>query len=974
MLACCTPALAQYYQTGSAPAGVRWSRITGEHFDIIYPRETDSLARNYLYLFEKYREADLAGLKVGSPKVPIVLQPYDMYSNGSVVWAPKRVELYTTPPGNPLYALDWPTQLAVHEGRHIGQMAHYTNGIYKVLTTLLGEQGIAVGVGLYPTKMLLEGDAVQNETDLTGSGRGRNPEFLKFFRASFVDGDFRSYYAWRFGSYRQFTPDKYAMGYLLMSTMRDRSHNYTVTGDIMGTQVREWYRFFSVSNRAYQRATGLTQRKNWRSAVARNTELWSWEYKLRAPYTDFDPLLAVRYACFIEMANPVRLGDNTYATMSGVQYERRLMSIDSRGKLKWRHPLSRSTSALVADSDHSMIFSEIVPDPRWEHRSWSVLRRYDAAKNSFETLTRRTRYVNPVPSAGRDSILAVEPLVAGGTDVVVLDRKGNLLDRIPVPDKGQAVGVAQLGDDLYCSVITTEGMGLYRYGGGSWDTVIKPQTKMISSLRAAGDSLLYFVSDLDGLSNVYAMDPRSDQLWRVVSTRFSAADPSLTGDGNLLYAEYDRWGYQPVSTPFSELPRKKASFDQPYQNEQADRNAAQMLDYVTPATEEEDLRLKRSIDSLKSRPYNKLTHGIHIHSWFPFYANVDRLMNDFDGLDRDRFSNWHEYVAPGVTLVSQNNLGTLTGLAAYSWHRGHHAGHLQFRYSGLYPVLSASLDFNDRNRVHTQVGEGPRGRTDVRIDTLGSAALVFNSKISVPLNLSRGGWVTRVAPSIGYSFTNDAYSFPAPVGSSFSGGDNTHLLTAALSFYTELETPKSRVTPRLGTGFNLSGMMRLGPGVTSIAGLTAWAYLPGFGRDDGFKLTYSRQYQPEGYALYMPSYNLVRHPFGYSKEIMMDYHRALLEYALPIYGGDLDGGVFFYLKRIIVIPFVDWAYDRKHPVVADNHITDLVPTRFFSYGTALLYNGRLFRIGTDLQLGVRYARPHRPGDKGTFSFIVSTGL
>ena len=142
------PAAAQYVLNGTAPANTRWSRIQGDHFDIIYPTEIDSLAREYLFSFEKTRNADLAGLHIETPHMPIILHPYQMNSNGMVVWAPRRLELYTTPMADPLYARDWVTQLAVHEGRHIGQMAHYTKGIYAVLNVLAGEQGSAVGVGL----------------------------------------------------------------------------------------------------------------------------------------------------------------------------------------------------------------------------------------------------------------------------------------------------------------------------------------------------------------------------------------------------------------------------------------------------------------------------------------------------------------------------------------------------------------------------------------------------------------------------------------------------------------------------------------------------------------------------------------------------------------------------------------------------------------------------------------------------------
>ena len=974
------PVRAQYVLSGSAPSGTRWSQIQGEHFRLIFPSEIDSLAREYLFLFEKTRPATLTGLHIETPRMPMVLQPYDMYSNGMVAWAPKRIELYTTPPGDALYALNWEMQLAVHEGRHIGQMAHYTKGFYRFLSILFGEQGHAIGIGLYPTRTLLEGDAVQNETDLTSSGRGRDPEFLKFFRASFLEGDFRTYANWKYGSFYQYTPGKYPMGYLINSTMRYNSHNYAATGDIMEIQVRDWWRIFSVSHRAYIRATGLTGRKNWRSAIARYTEQWSWENKMWAPFTETTPLLQQREKLYTEISNPVRLGDATYATMTGMQFERRLIRIDTTGQRHYRHPLSSTTSTLVPDSDHSLIFSEIVPDPRWEHRSWSVIRRYDAEKNRFETLTHRTRYLNPAPSAGRDSILAAEYCIEGGSNVVILDRDGQLLDRIAAPENGQVTGVTQLKDALYASVITSRGMGLFRYDT-TWTRIVSPQAKMIRNLQAAGDSLLYFVSDLDGVSNLYTLDPeQKNNLRRITSVPVSAETPSLDADGMLRFGHYDRLGYQPVAVPFDSLTPRRASFHMPYLPMMAETNSRQAREEAKQLSLQEEIQLRRHIDSLETRPYSKVLHGIHIHSWAPLYANVDRLMNDIGGFDLTNFSNWYEYVAPGVTLISQNHLGSLVSVLGYSYHEHHHGGHAYLSYSGLYPKFDLAVDFNGRSQTHSEYLYDPDNGFLVQTDTLAKPGLNLNAAVSVPLNLSRGGWNTTLTPRFNYVLTNDSFRLFDPQAERDIDQRYTQSMIATLHFDTRLSRPSTRLTPRLGFGFQLSGQMRIGPKIenSTAFGFNSWLFLPGFGKDDGFKLSYARQFQPWGSYKYTADYNLVKMPFGYRRDVLINYHRGTLEYALPIYAGDIDGGFFFYLKRFMLVPFVDFAIDKWHinPVKDSysppSYHAEFGPRRYFSYGSAVMVTTRLFRIGTDFKFGVRASFMPREGSR--FQFIMSTGL
>ena len=126
--------------------------------------------------------------------------------------------------------------------------------------------------------------------------------------------------------------------------------------------------------------------------------------------------------------------------------------------------------------------------------------------------------------------------------------------------------------------------------------------------------------------------------------------------------------------------------------------------------------------------------------------------------------------------------------------------------------------------------------------------------------------------------------------------------------------------------------------------------------------------------LYSPSFNLVRRPYGFKDDILMNYHRVFLQYALPIYAGDLSGGFFFYLKRIQLIPFVDYAFDKQHPEMQAGEIAKMVPKNFLSYGASLMVTTRLFRIGRDFDLGVQYARPHLPGEKGSFRFVLTNGL
>ena len=120
-------ASAQFYTTGDDPGSLKWSRIRTGHYDVIYPCGLDSLAGEYALNLEKYRldvsrSAGYAPGEYTRTRMPVILHAYNAQSNGVVVWAPKRMELFTTPQAYSPEPMPWIQNLAIHESRHVAQM------------------------------------------------------------------------------------------------------------------------------------------------------------------------------------------------------------------------------------------------------------------------------------------------------------------------------------------------------------------------------------------------------------------------------------------------------------------------------------------------------------------------------------------------------------------------------------------------------------------------------------------------------------------------------------------------------------------------------------------------------------------------------------------------------------------------------------------------------------------------------------
>ena len=134
-----TGARAQFFTNGTDPGYLKWNSIETSNYQVLYPRGADSLARNYARLLERFRVP--SGYSIGltpgelqwSKKLPVVLHPFNGYSNGSVGWAPSRMEIYTIPEplgGNPV---PWELQLMTHEPRHQAQLQMGFTGWLKYL-------------------------------------------------------------------------------------------------------------------------------------------------------------------------------------------------------------------------------------------------------------------------------------------------------------------------------------------------------------------------------------------------------------------------------------------------------------------------------------------------------------------------------------------------------------------------------------------------------------------------------------------------------------------------------------------------------------------------------------------------------------------------------------------------------------------------------------------------------------------------
>ena len=915
-------ASAQFYLEGSDPFG-RWSELGTAHFRIIYPAGLDSLARTYAISLETWHPSVglSAGMAPGSGqwgKTPVILHAFHPYSNGSVVWAPKRMDLFTRPDPYGSLPQSWVTQLAVHESRHLSQMQLAYRKPFRWVNYVIGEMWPGAVAALFTPPALLEGDAVVAETALTASGRGRSGTFLNYYHVAFDQGDWRNWYQWVYGSFKRFAPDHYTTGYMTVAGMRYFFDSPSFTADYID-YVRRHPLPVAAIQRYVARAGSGSFRETFRSIQEGFHALWTEEAEARGPFMKIEqvsrkPNFATDYS------HGVWIDGKYYAYKEGKTFTRRLIRLFPDGREQDLGAFSSHASTLFS-GEGRIYWTETIPGTRWELDGASIVRYLDGEGRRHD-LTRTGRLYNPQPGPG--GLAVVEYPVEGSSNLLILNEEnGTVLRREPAPDGVQLTEPAWLGDALYCLGLDDRGFGIWRLSDEGWICVLTPSVQALERLNGA-DGMLEFVSDRNGVQELYRFDPATGRAWQLSNSRYGGTDYSLQGD-TLWFSSMTPEGRaifkarapQPVEVDLRTVHRYRV----------ADKLSEQ--ERGLPASRADTILLP-------PRRYGKPAHLIKVHSWAPLWFNYDAVSSS--SLD---FS--YRSASPGVMGFFQNELGTAYGTAGYSvfpdpekpgeWR---HSGHFQFSYAGLYPVMEASFDLYDKGtgqytfQRRSGKGSGTTYAT-VRNDLTGPS-WAGSLRAYIPFRYNKGGVQRGWIPQISWTISNnlfDSGTVDLLQQETLSGGRNhfalmdidpgqnrpMQTLRGSVRGYWMLPVAESQVYPRLGVGAETGASFR--PGLTHLY-TPVWygylyGYLPGFTRTQGLRLTLTGQIQAAtGAPFGENSVNLW--PRGFTSADGLAIARASVhqtkltaDYALPVYVGDLSWfSPVAYIRNFLIIPHFDW--------------------------------------------------------------------
>lgn len=945
-------AYAQFYVTGDDPGRAKWYSIETDNFKIIYPEKTDSLAVIYAEKLEKYRipVSRSAGYLFQGYKMPVVMHAYNA-ANGSVAWAPKRMDLFTLPSAYDPEPMPWTTMLSVHESRHVAQMQFGMTGALKGGNYLFGQMFNILVSLLYPGIDRMEGDAVIIETALTPSGRGRTADFLNYYWVAMDHGDRRKWIQWRFPSQKYYGPDYYSLGYLTVGGLRYLYDYPYFMGEGYHRSAEKPYNILTF-NKLMKEVSGKDKEDMFSEICDTMYGQWKKAAEQRKPYIHSEQL--VKDSEWYTDYKGIALSDSDlYAIKQGHTDVPAIVRIDSTGREEKITAIPYETSGLKWSDDlKSLYWSETQTDKRWSLQTKSRIRYVH--NGTKRTLDNDALLYNPVPTPSDGFLMTTRYETGGRSFLDIVDGlSGKTLHSFQAPDSLQIVESDWIGDHIYTSAISENGYGIYRFGidgqyrqTGEWESVLDPEPVMIKDLRGH-NGLVLFTSDRTGVNELYHLDPQTGIICQKTSLRYGGEDFQYSQDGRYLYFSAQTYnGKKIFRTPTDSLLYRTVDFTQLHRYPIAEKVTQQEKDFALQQGGDNEAG---ELHISEPKRYRKLPHMIGLHSWAPVYVNVDRIMNmSFDHI-------W-QAASLGATGIFQNSLSTSIGEFGYSAHKDpynkgkwRHSGHARLTYSGLYPVIEAKINVNDRAARQFNIYEYRMGKKgsmmEVSSDEMSTPYIEGIFSAYIPFNLSSGGWHKGLIPKVSYSIGNDMFDTSVsimdmethyqlqengemaavsnPVFRKNTEGKNTfrHSISGSLRAYASLSTPNSAIYPKWGIGVETGAAASIESiGVFSPMGyFYTYGYIPGFAPEQGIRLTAMVQNKLSDAPFGQPAVNIL--PRGLSGNTPLlswlsirntQMSKITAEYAMPIYIGDISvGGSFFAIKRLALVPHFDCTFTNS---------------------------------------------------------------
>jgi len=895
------PFLLRGQQFGGSPPALKWKQIDTDTLRIVFPAGLEEKAQQVAAISHSLSLQTINSIGGRIQKINIVLQNQTTISNGYVALGPYRSEFQLTPDPNSfvLGSLPWVHSLAIHEYRHVQQYNNFRKGIASGFYVIFGEEGQALANALTIPDWFFEGDAVYQETQVSMQGRGRLPYFFNGYRSLWSAGKQYSYMKLRNGSLRDFIPNHYSLGYMLVAYGRE---NYgqdfwkRITADAAA-----WKGLFYPFQKAIKKYSGKTFKE------FRENSFHFFQTDLTpASHTPRHFVSDQEYPYWIDTTSLVfmKTGYKTIPTFV-------IQTNNAEKKIRTRDV---STDNYFCYRNGKIVYTSYKPDIRWGWRDYNELKLLDVQTGSQKRLTSKTKYFSPDISENGNQVIAVDVDGKGNSTLHLLNtHNGSVEKKLPNPE-GLFYTYPKFyrNNKVISAVRSREGkMSIVIIDLQNYNTIyILPFVWTVIGFPSVNNNSIYFTASYQGRDKIFCWS--NDQLYVVHETE---QDSDNTGDyqvsvlnDRLVWTRFTASGYQLMF---------------------AKKNTNERTNF--PVSEFEMQKSDFGINSI-SDSLNQFLSEVRVGNYnVTDYSKSFRLFNFHS---RRPYINDPDY---SFSFVSENILNTLQSEVSLNYNRNEKYKQLRFSaiYGGWFPLLSIGTEYTfDRNaRIRSN---GPRTYWNEWETNLG---------VSVPLNLSNGRTFTFLTAASEYVY-NKRY-FTGFYKDSFENRAFGYV-NASVSFSNQIQRARQHINPR----FAQSIILNYKKAITKLTGNQFLAsgniYLPGISSNHSLVLQAAWHHRDTlNNIRFSNSFPFSR---GYSANNFYQMWKGGVNYHFPLLYPDWGFANILYFLRVRANIFYDYTQ------VADyNNANRLVRLSFRSYGTELFFDTKWWNQ-LPVSFGFRYSR------------------
>ncbi len=900
---------------GGNPPSLKWRQINSDTARIIFPVGMEKQAQQVASIVYALNRNTVPTIGSVKNKVNIVFHNQTTIFNGYVSLAPFRSEFQLTPDQNSfeLGSLPSQEQLAIHEYRHVEQYNNFRVGLSKAFYYMFGESGQEFANSLTVPNWFWEGDAVFQETLVSRQGRGRLPFFFDGYRSMWAANKNYSFLKLRNGSFRDFVPDHYPLGYMLVSFGREKF------GDDFWRKVTHdaaaFKGLFYPLQKAIKKYSGLS------FSQFRTEAFGYFSNQIKEDISmDSSAIYARENKHFVASEEFPQFVDENNIVLVKSSYKKIPVFILYNIKTQTQKVIKIRAFSLnnyFSYRNNKIVYSGYEPDLRWNWRDYSVIRLLNISSGEEKRLTSKTKYFSPDISADGRRIVVVNVTVNGESQLLILNSETGAVENA-VPNKEQLFYTYPKFYDeqhVVSAVRNQNGemsLGLFNINDGS-AVYLTPFSMNVIGFPSVQRDTIYFSASQNGFTRLYAF--ANNNLYEI-SFPFSN---SSTGNyelqsinGKYIFTTFTAVGYIMNVEKYAD-----AKFEIISKEEWTRPPSIEKISALERSSS--DLLDKISFQSYPVSHYSQSFHLLNIHSLRPYINDPDY----------------------SFSLVSENILNTLQAELFVDYNRNEKYKQVgaDFTYAQLFPWIDAGANYTfDRNTLYN-------GRKIFWNETQ------INAGLSVPLNFTNGTNITSL--QFGSDIIYNQRYFRPTYKDSFDSRGFAYI-DPSLSFTNQIPQAQMQIYPRFAQTLTVN----YNRAVTTFQGnqflASAYLYLPGLFFTHNLVLTAAFEQHD---SLHNVSFTN-NFPFsrGYSAENFYRMYRFSGNYDFPLAYPDWGFAGIVYFLRVRANLFYDYT-----------RVLDFFGFKFQqqyrSFGTEIYFDTKWWNE-LPVSFGIRYSRLLDPDFEG----------